>query len=192
MRMSKQMTIRDISGFCPEEAIWKMIADVSECLLNDGVGNGLSPDSVIVDGNSFMVNRIQDIENEFHAPEHKDDQLSDEKEEVWSLGAIAYYASTGHVVFGGHGGKYQKEHPLVSLPALPKRLHSLTPLLQKCLCYDSKERIGLEVLNDLARKGLEECGKQSRNRIMSANGKEKKENGVKYTGEKWPEEMIEL
>ena len=186
------MTIRDIAGFCPEEAIWKMIADVSEFLLNDGIGYVLSPDSVIVDVNSFMVNRIQDIENEFHAPEHKDGQQSDEKEEVWSLGAVAYYASTGHVVFGGHGGRYQKEHPLVSLPALPKGLQSLTPLLQKCLCFDSNERIGLNDLNDLARKGLEECGKQRRKKIMSAKEEEKKENGIKYTGEKWPEEMIEL
>ena len=186
------MTIRDIAGFCPEEAVWKMIADVSGCLLNEDVGSGLSPDSVIVDGKSFMVNRIQDTENEFHAPEHKDGQQSDEKEEVWSLGAIAYYASTGHVVFGGQGGKYQKEHPLVSLPALPKGLQSLTSLLQKCLCYDSNERIGLKDLNDLARKGLEECGKQSRKKTMSAKEEEKKENGVKYTGEKWPEEMIEL
>jgi hypothetical protein len=187
--MAEIMTIRDIAGFCPEEAIWKMIVDVSECLLNDGVGNTLSPDSVIVDGNSFMVIRIQDIENEFHAPEHKDGQLSDEKEEVWSLGAIAYYASTGHIVFGGHGGKYQKEHPLVPLPALPKGLQCLTPLLQKCLCYASNERIGLNDLNDLAREGLKECAKQRRNKNMSAK---KKENGVNYTGEKWPEEMIEL
>jgi hypothetical protein len=190
--MKYKMTIRDIAGFCPEEAIWKMIADVSECLLNDGVGNGLSPNSVIVDGKSFMANRIQDTENEFYAPEHKDGQQSDEKEEVWSLGAIAYYASTGHVVFGGHGGKYQKEHPLVSLPALPKGLQSLTQLLQKCLCYDSNERIGLKDLNELAQKGLEECSKQSRKKTMAAKEQEKKENGVKHTGEKWPEEMIEL
>ena len=190
--MSKQMTIRDIAGFCPEEAIWKMIADVSECLLNEGVGNGLSPDSVMIDGNSFMVNSTRIIENEFHAPEYKDGQQSDEKEEVWSLGAIAYFASTGHIVFGGHGGKYQKEHPLVSLPALPKGLQSLTPLLQKCLCYDSNKRIGLKVLNELAQKGLEECGKQKRKKTMSAKEEEKKENSVKYTGEKWPEEMIEL
>lgn len=190
--MSKQMTIRDIAGFCPEEAIWKMIADVSDCLLNDGVANGLSPDSIIIDGNSFMVNRIQDIENEFHAPEHKDGQQSEE-EKVWSLGAIAYYASTGHIVFGGQGGKYQKEHPLVSLPALPKGLQSLTPLLQKCLCYDSNKRIGLKVLNEHARKGMEECGKHRRKKNMSDNNEEeKKENGVKYTGEKWPEEMVEL
>lgn len=186
------MTIRDIAGFCPEEAIWKMIADVSECLLNDGVGNGLSPDSVIVAGNAFMVNRIQDIDNEYHAPEHEDGQQPDEKEEVWSLGAIAYYASTGHVVFGGRGGRYQKEHSLVSLPALPKGLQSLTPLLQKCLCFDSNERIGLKDLNDLAQKGLDECGKKRRKKNMSDKEEEKKENGVKYTGERWPEEMIEL
>ena len=191
--MKYKMTIRDIAGFCPEEAIWKMMADVSECLTNDGVGNGLSPDSVMVDGNSFILNNsTQVIENEFHAPEHRKGQPSDEKEEVWSLGAIAYYASTGHIVFGGYGSKYQKEHPLVTLPALPKGLQSLTSLLQKCLCYDPKERICLNDLNGLVRKGLEECGKQRRKKTKSSNDEEIKDNEVKYTGEKWPEEMIEL
>lgn len=186
------MTIRDIAGFCPEEAIWKLIADVSECLQNDGVGYALSPDSVIVDGNSFMTNRIQNTGNEYCAPEHKEGQQPDEKEIVWLLGAIAYYASTGHVVFGGQGGKYQNEHPLVSLPALPKGFQSLTPLLQKCLCYDPKERIGLNALSNFARKGLDECSKQRRKRAKSVKEEEKKEIVVKYTGEKWPEEMIEL
>ena len=190
--MKYKMTIRDIAGFCPEEAVWKMMADVSECLLNDGVCNGLSPDSVIVDGMSFMVSRIQTIENEFLAPEHKNGQQSNEKEAVWSLGAIAYYAATGHVVFGGYGSSYQKEHPSVPLPVLPKGVQVLTPILQKCLCYDSNERIGLKDLHNFARKGLEECGRQKRKKIQSAKGEEKKENEVKYTGEKWPEEMVEI
>lgn len=190
--MKYDMTIRDIAGFCPEEAIWKMIADVSECLLNDGFGNGLSPNSVIIDGNSFMVNHIQDVEEEFQAPEHRDGQQPDEKEFVWSLGAIAYYASTGHVVFGGYGGKYQKEHSLVYIPALPKGLQSLTPLLHRCLCYDSNERIGLKDLRDLARKGLEECGKQKRKTIIKAREEEEKGKSVNRSGEKWPEEMVEL
>ena len=186
------MTIRDIAGFCPEEAVWKMITDVSECQLNDGVGNDLSPDSVMVDGNSFMVDRIPDVENEFLAPEHKDGQHSNEKETVWSLGAIAYYAATGHVVFGGYGSSYQKEHPSVALPVLPKGVQVLTPVLQKCLCYDSNERIGLKDLHDLARKGLEECAKLRRMKTKSIKADEKKENEVKYTGEKWPEEMVEI
>lgn len=190
--MKEKMTIRDIAGFCPEEAIWKMIADVSGCLLNDGVCNWFSPNSVIVDGSSFMVNSTQKIEYEFYAPEHKDGQQSDEKEKVWTLGAIIYYMSTGHIVFGGYGGRYQREHPLVSLPALPKGLYSLTSLLQKCLCYDSKERIGLKDLNEHARKGLEECCKQRREKNRSSMKKQNKENVVKYTGEKWPEEMIEV
>ena len=189
------MTIHDIAGFCPEEAVWKLLADVSECLLNDGVGNGLSPGVVTIDGNTFMVNGTEEAENTFQAPEHKDGQPSDEKENVWSLGATAYYAATGHVVFGGHGGSYQKEHPLVTLPALPKGMQALTPLMQRCLCYDANERIGLKALNDLARKGFEECGKLGR----TFRGKRREERGERREnsafpikeerGEKWPEEM---
>ena len=185
------MTIRDIAGFCPEEAIWKMIVDVSDFLMNDDISDGLSPDSVMVDGFSFMVNCIQEPSNEFSAPEHKYGQLSDEKEKVWSLGAIAYFASTGHIIFGGYGGRYQEEHPSVALPALPKGLHSLTPVLQKCLCYDSKERLGICDLNDLARIGLKECRKQMRKKNKPAK-EEIKEKEVKCTGEKWPEKMIEV
>ena len=189
--MSSQMTIRDIAGFCPEEAVWKMIADVSECLLKDDIGHGISPNSVLVDGNTFTLNATQHTETEFNAPEHHESRQPDEKEKVWALGAIAYYASTGHFIFGGHGGRYQKEHPSVPLPALPKGLQSLTQVLQKCLCYDSMERIGLKDLSTLARKALEKCGEQRRKKAKTAQ-EDRKENNFNYTGEQWPEEMIEV
>lgn len=187
--MSKQMTIRDIAGFCPEEAIWKMIADVSGCLTSGGHEKALSPDSVMIDGSSFMISHCQGEVGEFLAPEHKKGQTADEKELVWVLGAIAYYAATGHIVFGGHGGSYQKDHPSVSLPVLPKGLQTLTPVLQKCLCVMPDERIGLQGLHELAQRGLSECSKQIRKKVSPTNKDEKK---VKYTGEKWPEEMIEV
>ena len=187
--MSKQMTIRDIAGFCPEEAIWKMIADVSGCLISGGHEKTLSPDSVTIDGSSFMIIQCQGEIGEFLAPEHKNGRMPDEKESVWVLGAIAYFAATGHVLFGGHGGVYQKDHPSVSLPVLPKGSQTMTPVLQKCLCMMPDERIGLQELHALAQRGLSECGKQMRKKASPAN---KDENKMKYTGEKWPEEMIEV
>ena len=190
---SDRMTIRDIAGFCPEEAVWKMIADVSELLLKEGYGNMLTPDSIVVEGYAFMVETGGEgisPSTEFLAPEHESGVKSDEIQMVWSLGALAYYTATGHIIFGGHGGRYQKAHPSVALPVLPKGLQALTPVLQKCLCFAPDERIKLNDLRELAQQGLKACEKRQRRQSVSATNESNKE--VKPIGEKWPEEMIEV
>ena len=53
--MSKEMTIRDIAGFCPEVAVWKMMANVCEFLLKDSKDCLISPDSIVIDVNSFII-----------------------------------------------------------------------------------------------------------------------------------------
>lgn len=184
------MTIRDIAGFCPEEAIWKMMADVSEYILKDQADYLLSPDSVMIDGNMFMVVARQECLSEFMAPEQIDNHKSNEEGIIWSLGAVVYYMATGHVIFGGHGGNYQKNHPNVPLPILPKGLQALTPVIQRCLCYNLNERISLKDLYELSVKGLTSCKKQQRKKVVATEKKQDKI--VKYTGEKWPEEMIEI
>ena len=189
--MSERMTIRDIAGFCPEDAVWKMIADVSGCLINEKFGYELSPDSIMIDCFSFMLNSTQEMTDDFQAPEHNNGQKPNKEETVWSLGAVAYYAATGHIVFGGHGGDYQREHPTVSLPVLPKGMQNLTPVLQKCLCYRPEERVGLQELNNLAQNGLMACGRQAQKETLS-DKKIEINKEIKYTGEKWPEEMIEV
>ena len=184
------MTIRDIAGFCPEEAVWKMMADVSAFLLKEHVGYVLTPDSIVIDGQNFMVETKDEIVNEFMAPEYIEGAKNEGSLAVWSLGAVAYYMATGHIVFGGHGSCYQKEHPLVSLPVLPKGLQELSFLLQKCLYYSPNDRISLEKLNELSLQGVHFCEKRQRKTtVLSVNGQETKENN---NGEKWPEEMIEV
>ena len=189
--MSKRITIRDIAGFCPEEAIWKMIADISNSLLSGDYCNCLTPDSIIVDRDSFIINNKQDNVSEFLAPEQKKDESPNEKELIWSLGAIIFFAATGHVIFGGYGCKYQKEHPTVPLPVLPKGLQSLTSVTHKCLLFNPNKRIEMKELNNLARKELLGCCKQRLKRVDPI--KEKKiirtNNNI---GEKWPEEMVEI
>ena len=181
------MTIRDIAGFCPEEAIWKMMVDVSSFLLKDEKSCFLSPDSVTVDGSTFIVESDNKTSNEFLAPEYNGAQKPDTKQMIWSLGAIAYYMATGHIVFGGHGGSYQKEHSSILLPILPKGLQALTPVLHKCLCYDPKERINLKDLKDLSFNGWGTCEKQQRERTIVV--KENTEKVICNLDEKWPEKM---
>ena len=186
----ERMTIRDIAGFCPEDAIWKMMADVSAFLLKDEMEYTLTPDSIMIDGNMFMVTKAREALNEFIAPEQHNEQSTGVAQMVWSLGAVAYYAATGHVVFGGHGGSYQKEHPSVALPILPKAFQTLTPVLQRCLCYAPEGRINLKELYESSQKGFVDCDKQQRKR--NAVTAKEQEKVVKNIGEKWPEEMIEV
>lgn len=166
-----------------------MMADVSQCLLKEEFNHALSPDSVVIVGDSFVMAKEHDMAGEFLAPEHIAGQGYDEKKTVWSLGSVAYYAATGHLVFGGYGSGYQKEHPSVPLPVLPKGMQALTPIIQKCLCYSPDERVGLEELNGIATRGQRECSKQTRKKVNSTEGKEKH---ITDTGEKWPEEMTEV
>ena len=191
--MSERMTIRDIAGFCPEEAVWKMLADVSFFLLKEVNCYRLTPDSIVIDGKTFMVAEDEDCQSpltEFLAPEQDNREKTEAVQMVWSLGAVAYFMATGHIVFGGHGSSYQKEHPSVVLPILPKDLHKLTPVLQKCLNYTPDKRIRLNDLKEIALKGLNACEKEQRRQVDSTAKKTVKE--VKSIGEKWPEEMREV
>jgi hypothetical protein len=186
--MNKRITIRDIAGFCPEEAVWKMMVDVCEFMLKEGIDCVLTPDSIAIDGCTFMVETEHESIKEFLAPEQNDVQKAGITQMVWSLGAIAYYVATGHIVFGGHGGSYQKDHPLVSLPILPKGLKALTPVIQQCLCYAPDERINLKELKNLTQEGLAACEKRHRKKSVKII----KEHNVEVIqiGERWPEEMI--
>ena len=188
--MNKRMTIRDIAGFCPEIAIWKMMADVSALLSRGDVKYNISPDSVVIDGDMFVIEDGTTVLNDFVAPEGIKGEKPDMKQMVWSLGSVAYFAATGHIIFGGHGSSYQKENPSVPLPVLPKGLQALTTVLHKCICYNPEERVSMLEVNELAQKGLASCKKQQR--VISDVIKKEKEKEVKSIGEKWPEKMVEI
>ena len=188
--MNEKLTIQDIAGFCPEEAVWKMMADVSTFLIKDKKGGFLTPYSIEVDGNTFIVETCNEAVGEYLAPEQDTSQMLDARQMVWTLGSIAYYMATGHVVFGGHGSNYQKDHPSAPLPVLPKGLQELTPILQKCLCHAPHERISMQDLNDISLHGLKSCEERQR-KLAKATIDERKEIS-QDTGDKWPEEMIEI
>ena len=174
MVINDKMTIQDIAGFCPEGAIWKMLADVSTFLLNEESGYQLNTDTIMVEGNQFMVMGAKDC--------------CTKADMVWELGGIAYYAATGHVVFGGHGKCYQQNHPKVTLPVMPKSLQALTPVVSACLQYDTANRISMEELCKLSKKGHAECLQRQRTKVAYAG---KTANMHQRQGEKWPEEMKE-
>lgn len=215
----RELTLYDIAGFCPEEAVWKMMVDVCGSLL-DGKGCMLTPDAIMVDGNTFIVRGVKGSEegvkrserevkrseegvkgseedvkrsereaNDIFAAPEADGAERSMAQTVWSVGAIAYFIATGHIVFGGYGGSYQKEHPAVPLPVLPKEMQTLTPVLQRCLCYHAEERISMEELRKLSQNGLEICMKHQREKLVADTPTSPQK--AECQKERWPEEMIE-
>lgn len=189
--MSKKMTVNDIAGFCPEEAVWKMIADVSAWLMEEKSDCKLTPKSIVVAGDAFIVETGCETLDEFLAPEQMNSDFANEKQSVWTLGAVAYYAATGHIIFGGHGGRYQAQHPSVSLPILQKGLLQLTYVLQKCLCCNPLDRVTLSELHSMSINGLQKCRAQKREKT-TASIKTNQSEITEQLGYNWPEKMIEI
>ena len=185
--MNERITIRDIAGFCPEEAVWKMISDVSSFHITEETYYSITPNSIVIDGNIFLVEPKTEPISEFLAPELSKKQKPGEKQVIWAIGATAFYMTTGHIIFGGQGSNYQKEHPSVKLPILPKGLNNLTNLLHKCICYNPEDRITLRELKSISSNGLALCKIKKREQTEIIKHKQET---TKKTDEKWPEEMI--
>ena len=188
---TERISLQQIAGFCPEEAIWKMLVDVSGILLKDGPRNvnWLHPISIVVDGDTFLVGENNSGNTEFCAPEYKEQQPLSEEQAVWTLGALIYYVSSRHIIFGGRGGEYQQKRPNVSLPALQKTHQALTPLMHQSLCYTAKDRISLQKFNEMAQRGLKTCMNRKREKDSCEQMLYKTESSQEHG---WPEKMIEL
>ena len=180
------VVLRDIAGYCPERALWQLVADLcQEAQGGFGDGRNLAPDGIIVDGDAFRLADDGQPEPAFLAPEHGGDGVDREAQLVWSIGALVCYAATGRVIFGGYGSAYQLKHPLVALPALPKEHRRLTPLVQRCLCADPAQRIALSELAAMARDGLAQCRTE-----RPVRGDRMEERACGSSNEKqWPERM---
>lgn len=188
--MNSVLNLIDIAGFCPEEAVWKMITDVCEFLSKDPSVSFLSPRTIVVDGETFLV-EAGDKPNEYYlAPEQLNgNQRSTQEQLVWQIGAVAFFMATGHLPFGGHGSRYQREHPHVTLPVLPKAFQSLSPIVQRCMYTNPSKRITMEELKKVAHNGLLVCSQRQRSKVTQQN---KSIETKKYQKEKWPEKMIEV
>lgn len=182
-----KLTLKSIAGYCIEEALWKFIVDiVSEILEKKPVMKGIDPEMIVIDNEDFHLELKNNAIESFCAPEKE----AGESAVVWSLGALLCYASSGHLIFGGSGSLYQREHPSIKLPSLQKKHSSLTPLVQRCLAYSPEKRISLNELVIEARNGLELCKKRARCKSNVAI------KPVRHTSssidERWPEEMIDV
>ena len=187
--MTDKIRLRDIAGYCAENAIWKMVTNLCGMVEEENLFM-LAPDTVVVAGDSFIAETHGVTNTEFQAPEYEEGQSQTIAQQIWTIGALIYYASSGHILFGGYGGLYQRQHPKVQLPALQKAHRNLTPLMQKCLAFEPSERINLEELGHMAQNGLQQC--LQRKRPQYTAGKKQEDKPQVLSSETWPEEMIEL
>lgn len=174
------MTIRDIAGFCPEKAIWQMLADMGDALTASATVVIPGEDSIVVDGEHFLLDGS--------ACDTDTTDTTDTADLVWALGAMACYMATGHTVFGGHGRDYQLAHPGVALPVMPKDYSALTPVVQRCMQYAKEQRMTLPELRETARQGLARCAKVARRPAKAASDRHEKRTDDN-NADRWPEEM---
>ena len=183
------MTIRSIAGFCNEKALWKMLVDLSSILLGEmsKVRKVITPEMVIIDGEDFRLNDEipQSQSTEFYPPEGIENSGSEGL--VWSLAALICYASSGHYVFGGRGGIYQRSHPKVELPTLKKEHSGLAALVKRSLCYTPSQRISLNDLHTVAVQGLESNAQMSRIKRMNVPGEDVASSDM--IDDIWPDKM---
>lgn len=184
------MNLSTIAGFCNEQALWKLLVDLTSKQIKSNSPKWMipAPELVVVDGDVFQIdtNESQNQAAEFYPPEG----IGNFGEEgyVWSLGALVCYASSGHYVFGGRGGAYQHNKPDVDLPRLRKEHSALTPIVKRCLCYSPSERISLKELRDLAIKGLESNNQMSR--LKRSIEPSEMIDSLECIDDVWPERMV--
>ena len=106
--MSEVMLLKDIAGYCPEIAIWKMITDLTNQIADGKSESKIFPKNIVVDGDSFLIVSNTETDSYYMAPEMCEGQESNPAQIAWTIGALIYYASTGRILFGGHGGNYQR------------------------------------------------------------------------------------
>lgn len=186
--MSERITISDIAGFCPEEAVWKLLADVSQAAI-EGATCTLTPSSVVCDGDSFIIEKSQDAGG-FSAPEVQEHTAVGEAQMVWSLGALAYFSATGRQLFGGRGSAYQREHPSVALPGMPKGFQRTASLVRACLDFNPEKRPCMKDICEHAQKGQDSCKTQDFEHKGTKPFNLKSPSDT--LGDKWPEKMIEV
>lgn len=182
--MKRKMTIKDIAGYATERMAWQLILDLS----NQDNLNAVSSEGISIDANHFVPNdKTATVSKVFAAPETFTDKKDTPSEvsDIWTIGALVFYAITGTDVFEGKGGETQTPETEVPRIGSTHASHQLSALIRRCLHYSPFERPTME---ELRRQAQEALAKPSipRKRLTSQIGKSYTASLVKF----WPEEMV--
>lgn len=187
----KKIVLSDIAGYATEKAVWKIISDFSEGW-NEGRFNNICPDCIeIFDGKFSFIesSKNKDRIQAFIAPELYKGQtgFSSEAAEVWTLGALSFYALMGVEVFEGKGGMAQTDETEIPRIGLSHCSPLLSSYIVRCLSFSPEGRPTMDELFKIANNALKEQIIPPK-RLINATGKTYEVSLVKF----WPEEICSL
>ena len=178
------MTIKDIAGYATERMAWQLILDLS----NQESLHAVSSEGISIDANHFVLNdKLVTASKVFAAPETFTDKKGtpSEASDIWTIGALVFYAITGTDVFEGKGGETQTHETEVPRIGSAHASHELSALIRRCLHYSPIERPTMEEIRRQAQEALARPS-TPRKRLTSQVGKNYTASLVKF----WPEEMV--
>lgn len=190
--MEKELTLKDIAGYVTEKAIWQMMLNLS-ANWRHGDFCGLTPDDIHVKNEELSLYSDCLDKNKtfglFDAPEMFRDHainFDQEKAEVWTLGALAFYALMGMNVFEGKGGKTQTCDTEVPRISSAHASGSLSALVFRCLNFSPTFRPSMDEVYAIAKKEMMVFPSVPPKKLINTSGKGYITSLVKF----WPEEMI--
>ncbi len=189
--MKRDITLKDVAGYATERTIWQLLLNLAaDC--GQGKMQGAQPQAIVVEGANFVRKDCAtgtDIAKAFAAPEVfvRGTACVNEASDIWTLGALAFYAITGTDVFEGKGGVTQTEETKVPRVSSAHASKKLSALICQCLSYAPKDRPTRHDVQKLAQEALAEPV-APRKRLASQTGKSYTTSLVKF----WPEEMVAL
>lgn len=186
--MDSNISLKDIAGFTTERATWQLILDLSE-YCRHGSLKDIGPETIVVNGSCYCVTdkAAKEATMPFSAPETTTGKNNAEASEVWTIGALAFYAITGVHVFEGKGGLTQTPATRVPRISSVHACRDLSALIHSCLNHSPEQRPSMDKIRDTARKSLS-VQPIPRKRLANHTGKKYTNSLTKF----WPEEMIPL
>ncbi len=187
-----KITLQDIAGYATERMVWQMMLNLCDGLAQNK-HKVIVPHSISIVGSDFLLVDYGSSETEknkaFAAPEMfgKMSESLSEKSDVWTLGALAFFAITGTDVFEGKGGETQTEKTDVPRISSAHAGNELSTLIRQCLSFLPADRPTIE---DIRYQAQESLAKPTplRKRLTNHGGKSYATSLIKF----WPEEMVSV
>ena len=188
----KSITIRQIAGYTTENIVWNMLLQLSEYGKNENMQE-VSADDIIVEKSKFQIRPFTKKDHEptcpFAAPEtfQATAQSLTPQSNVWTLGALAFYALTGMPIFEGKGGYTQLPETVIPTISSACASDNLSTLIRQCLSYSPAERPSIEEIARTSQAAIN-APRTPRPRLVSQSGRKYATSLVKF----WPEEMVPI
>ena len=190
--MKREIVLSDIAGYATERMVWQMMLTLSDCC-GSGAFNGIMPHGVTVNGDVFILKETKTQNSKggiaFAAPEtfNTNVESKSEQSDIWTLGALAFYAITGMNVFDGKGGATQTMETEVPRLSSAHASKELSTLIYRCMSYSPQDRPQRDDIRKQAQTILAKPA-VPRKKLASHVGKSYTKSLVQF----WPEEMVPL